>query len=444
MRFTTRRRFCRVLFCTLCLLPTLLVGGAAVVVHTSAYQAAKTTHWRTLLAARLGLEVEVGQIDWSDTAELVVRNIELRDPESHVCLAHARSATIVHGDTGPIIRLGQPEVDFAHLPRLVEILHEHLLLRSVTTGASFQLAAPTLLLKMESRSESMLDLRFVLEVKDHGTEAFIEFQPASLESRDRERIGSSDDRSKEKKLLRLRLVRNRQLDPPATGWELHTGDADVPCSLVQPWLPQVEYFGTDCTFRGSIWSEQSVRGWEAEVAGVFRQLDLDSLVTRHFPHRLSGIAELALRRMVVHHGRMVEARGRLLSEGGVVSQTLIHAAEEHLALKRYSPESEAMLLSYDLLSLEFSLDKNGLVVAGAGDQGLAILADSKGPLLSSQDTVKVPARSLVHLLVPLTDLQVPAAEETVALLQMLPLPPVNPTATANARRSFPSLELLRE
>ncbi len=239
------------------------------------------------------------------------------------------------------------------------------------------------------------------------------------------------------------MVRNRQLDPPATGWELHTGTVEVPCSLAQAWLPQAEELGIACAFQGSVWAERSTLGWEAEISGTFRQLDLDALVTRRFPHKLSGIADLTLHRLVVHHGRIAEARGRILSPGGVISQTLLHAAEKHLGLKNFAPSSEAISLSYGLLAFEFSLDKSGLRVVGGRDQEQTILADSQGPLLSSQGATKVPPQALVRLLVPLTDLQVPAAKETTALLQTLPLPAVNPAPTATARRHTP-LRLLRE
>ena len=106
MRFSMRLRLCRAVFCTCCLMPTALIGGAAVIVHTPAYQAARTTAWQSRLAARLGLEVHVTEIDWGDRGDLVIRGIELRDPESHDWLARARSATVLHdrARTGCIAR----------------------------------------------------------------------------------------------------------------------------------------------------------------------------------------------------------------------------------------------------------------------------------------------------------------------------------------------------
>ncbi len=92
--------------------------------------------------------------------------------------------------------------------------------------------------------------------------------------------------------VRLRFVRNRQLDPPATGWELHTDSTGLPCSVALSWLPALSQLGDACVFQGSVWCEQRPAGWEAELRGVFRQVDLEQLVTRQFPHKLSGSADV--------------------------------------------------------------------------------------------------------------------------------------------------------
>ena len=235
MRFTLRRRLCRATFCTLCLLPTLLVGGAAVFVNTPAYQAAKTARWQSQLSARLGLEVKVARVVRNGDKQFVVHGIELLDPESHICLARARSATVAMTETGPVVALGQPELDFQRLPRLVEVLHEHLLLRTTATDAALQLSSPTLVLSKDAGSESVLDVKFVLEAGHDATEAFVEFRPTDAQEGDR---------------VRLRVVRNRQLQPPATGWELHTGNSDLPCTLARAWLPQLDQFGDDLHLSG--------------------------------------------------------------------------------------------------------------------------------------------------------------------------------------------------
>lgn len=429
MRFTMRRRlFCRVTFCILCLLPTLVIGGVAMIAHTPAYRAGRTARWQSRLSARLGLKVVCSRVEWVGDGRMVAYGIQLQDPETRACLARARSATLIATSPQPVIRVGQPELSFQRLPRLVEVLHEHLMLRRVETGTSFHLSTSTLVLSRESGAESVLDVQLVLDVHDAGTEAFLEFRPTE---------------ATEEQRVRLRMVRNRQLTPPATGWELHTGSAELPCHLVLAGLPALKRLGDTCVFQGSVWSEQRDVGWEAEISGTFRELDLDRLVTGQFPHKLSGMAELAFSRMIVHRGRLVEARGKLCSSGGVVSQTLIEAAREHLALERCPPVTEAMLLRYQDLFVEFSLDKEGLAIAGRDDKNKTILADFRGPLLTSPGSGRVAPQALARFLVPLAEMTIPASKETIALLQTLPLPEVTPAGTDTARTDYAPLKLRR-
>ncbi len=426
MRFSMRLRLCRAVFCTCCLMPTALIGGAAVMIHTPAYQAARTTAWQSRLAARLGLEVHVTEIDWGGRGDLVVRGIELCDPESHDWLARARSAIVRTTEQGPVVSLGQPELNFQRLPRLVDVLHEHLLLRSDCSGGVFQLISSSLILQQDPQPQSLQDVRFVLEVDGDAGEAFVEFRPAGSDEGDQ---------------VRMRLVRNRQLDPPATGWELHTGPRGLACQLALSWLPELERLGTECTFQGSIWSERMATGWEADISGVFRQLDLDRLITGHFPHKLSGISELMLGRVTLHRGQIAEAAGQLHSAGGVVSQSLLDAAGRHLALRLHPRSGDAMLLRYGELSLEFSLDENGLAIAGRGEPDGVVLADSQGAMLASDEPVRVSSLALIQFLVPLSELQVPAAKETAALFRVLPLPTVAPSTSQSARRNYAPLRL---
>ncbi len=433
MHFFRRRRLCRMLFCVCCLFPTVLVGGAALIVHTPAYQTARTTAWQSSLAARLGLEVHLDSVEWHAVDSCVVRGIELRDPESHLWLARARSASVTRSAEGVVVILGQPEIDFVHLPRLVEVLHEHLLLRGDETDETFQLLAATLSLQQGQLAQSVLDARFAVDVGQEGSEAFVEFRPTGSEEGDQ---------------VRLRVVRNRQLDPPATGWELHTGPTGLPCQLATAWLPQLEQLGGECTFQGSVWSEQIGSQWEAEVSGVFCQLDLDRLITSRFRQKLSGMSQLTVTRLMIHRNRVTEAAGQLYSAAGVVSQSVLDAAERSLALTQHPRSGGATNLQYRELSLQFALDANGLAIAPQREPAqdgktIPVLSDSHGALLSLSEAAHVSPLALVQMLAPQTELQVPASRETAALLQVLPLPEITPTSRASARLESSPLRFQR-
>lgn len=429
MRFALRRRICRATFLLVCVVPTLLVGATAVVVSTPSYQRMRIERWRERLANQLGLDVHFSHWEWIDQNQLVMHALELRDPESQVVLASARTVRVTPGRQGPVVLLGQPTLNFARFPRLLDVLHEHLLLRTAGTAAvSIDVSSPTLVLEGEPNSDSVLDVRFVLDARDDATEALLEFR-------------STDAPADE--TTRLRVVRNRQIDPPATGWELHTGDTGLPCQLVQAWLPQAEQLGDRCRFLGSVWSERLPDGWEVELSGSFVQLDLDRFVTGQFPHKLSGIADVTFTRLVLHQSQVVEAEGTLASSQGVISQTLIQAAAQHLDLQQPGSATDNILTRYEDLWLQFVLDDRGLMVAGRDDGLQTILADNDGPLLTSGATKRVAAHSLVKLLVPISDLQVPAARETTTLISALPMPAVTPGKTAPAKRTGRPLRLVR-
>ncbi len=237
---------------------------------------------------------------------------------------------------------------------------------------------------------------------------------------------------------------NRQLDPPATGWELHTGPAGLPCRLATAWLPQLKQLGNECIFQGSVWSEQNGSKWEAEVSGSFEQLDLDCLISRRFPHKLSGIAQVVLSRLVIHQSHISEMAGRVQSAGGVISRSLLESAGQCLNLT-LAPRSEgATKLQYNKLAVQFSLSKEGLALAPASKstekaKAQSLLTDAQGPLLSAAGPVHVSSLALVRVLVPQSDVQVPVARETTALLQALPWPEITPSTSANARRSYQPL-----
>jgi hypothetical protein len=424
MKFFARRRLCRAIFCLACVLPTVLVSAAVMVLHTPAYRAVQISAWQTRLSTQLGLEVELAEVTSRGAAHWLAGGLECRDPESHEWLVRVRSADMARTARGWQVTLGQPQLNARRLERLAALLHEHVLLRAGEVSAPVQLAAASVELSDESRSESILDVRSAIDARADRTELLLEFRTP---------LAAADQR------VRVRFVRNRQLDPPATGWELHTDAGGLPCSVALNWLPALSHLGDRCVFQGSVWCEQHPAGWEAELRGVFRQVDLDQLITRQFPHKLSGAATLALHRCQVHAGQVTQAQGRLSCESGVVSQSLLDAAEQSLGVTQHARVADDGLLEYQRLALDFSLSAAGLVLAAPGTPGNSLLADSQGPLLSLRDTAPRSCLSLVQLLVPQVDLQVPATRETAAIVRALPLPQLSVTPATAQRATYSPL-----
>ena len=57
-------------------------------------------------------------------------------------------------------------------------------------------------------------------------------------------------------VVKILVVRNRQLTPPATGLELNTGDNELPCSMLSIALPELRQLGPSCRFSGYLWTNQ--------------------------------------------------------------------------------------------------------------------------------------------------------------------------------------------
>jgi hypothetical protein len=406
MRFSVRRRLCRASFCLVCLTPTLLIGASALVTRTPAYRVARRAEFESRLSAKLGLPVRLARVDQLGWAFHVARGIELRDPESGQWLVRARSAEARFTEPGWDLALYQPEIQLAQLPRLAEILHEHILVRTDERTPPVRVVMSSLALHDAARAQSVLDVRCVVEGRAEGAEVFLEFRGPTL---------PADE------VVRLRLVRNRQLDPPATGWELHTGPTGVACSLLTPWLPAAERLGSEAGFQGSIWCEQQPRGWNVEIAGLLYRVDLDRIITGQFPHKLSGSARIALSELKVEQGRVTRAVGQFDCQEGVVSQSFLDAAGWAFRLERQERLGAATHWRYQHLSFDFSLDHEGLLIAGRRGEPV-IMRDSQGPLLSLVDANRLSPLAVVRLLVPDADVLVPATRETAALFRALPLP----------------------
>jgi len=234
---------------------------------------------------------------------------------------------------------------------------------------------------------------------------------------------------------RLRVVRNRQLSPPATGFELYTGDGELPCRLLAMGMSELRSLGPRCRFRGYVWADETTDGWEGELTGQLVELDLGSLVSDHFPHRLSGIGRATVQSARFHHGRLEEGNATLVAGPGAIDRSLVVAAMDCLGL---APGAEPIpvgeQIAYRQLAVTATLDAGGLRLHGqcaAGGPG-TILSDGRVALLAESPRRLHPVSALVQSLVPASALQVPASRQTDWLLRHLPVPDAIPSPASIA------------
>ncbi len=252
--------------------------------------------------------------------------------------------------------------------------------------------------------------------------------------------------------VKIRAVRNRQTIPPTSGFELSTGDGELPCDLLAAGLPELGGLGLRCRFRGYIWANQDSgpqagENWSGEVTGQLLGVDLDRLVSDHFPHKLSGAADVTIKTARFHHGRLGEASATVMAGPGVISRSLLLSAVKHL---QFTSGADLDLLgdqvAYDRMALDLFMDARGMKIAGqcsSANSGI-VMTDHRLCLLAAPDTRSRSAAALIQTLAPESVVQVPATDQTDWLVAHLPMPQAVAPQTREASLPPANLRLRRE
>ena len=123
-------------------------------------------------------------------------------------------------------------------------------------------------------------------------------------------------------------------------------------------------------------------------------------------------------------GRVAELQGTIDSRGGYVSESLLTAAREHgkFGTDVITPAAQDGLVPYRRLAAQFHATSGGVTIKGTADptRDGVVLASATQALLLDPAQQPLPAAALVRLLVPEVEWQVPAAQETIPLLQAFP------------------------
>ncbi len=166
-------------------------------------------------------------------------------------------------------------------------------------------------------------------------------------------------------------------------------------------------------------------------------LDLGSLVSDHFPHKLSGVGEATIQSAHFRCGRLEDGSATLVVGPGTIERSLVAATVERLGLVPTDAAADMGLLPYDRLALSATLDQAGLHLSGRCDTQGTVLSYRGTRLLGESAHPVVPVVALVQTLVPHVELQVPASRQTDWLLRHLPLPTATPLPAADAVRPMP-------
>jgi hypothetical protein len=214
--------------------------------------------------------------------------------------------------------------------------------------------------------------------------------------------------------VRIGIARDRRTQPPSTRFDLDTGSTALPCWLLAAGLPSLDGLGSDCRYSGALWASLLPTGWEGGLKGRFSRLDLDRLVTDRFPHKLSGLAEVAIRQAEFHQGRLAMLDGSINAGPGVVSRSLVDDAAQFLRLAAATdPGMVVPELPYQTLAASFLLDHRGLELHGLcqPEGSRVILTGPYRWIVGEPDVQPQPLAGLLQTLIPVQHIRVPAGAD---------------------------------
>ncbi len=319
----TRIAICRAAFVVLCLLPTCGVVAWCVAVQGDDY---REVHERAL-QDRLGWHVQMQDVGLPQPTLTLYEGLEISDAESGQLLAHVPFAEIESAGNETIVSLPFPAtVNGLRLDALLRSAERAL--RTAGHGSQVRLAAQNVTLHLNDGDQTFSNMSGVLQHDPNGARLSLSFGMA----------GSQGGKASSPASLELTLPAGSDSSAPYVV-RFKTGGTPLPCSLIGSYWPAAQRLGPASTFDGRITATRNAGQWKLKLSGSLRDVDLERLL-EPFPHKLSGTAEIALENATVMNGQLQAAAGKLVAGPGIISRSLIHAAQQHLGVE---PSRQTML-----------------------------------------------------------------------------------------------------
>jgi len=406
---------CRIGFVLLCVLPTAAVAGWIVQRSLPGFVLSARQEWEQELSRQLGLRVTCAAVEYPrhDTAELT--DVMFADPETGAAVASARSLELVcSGERWKLIGW-QVVVETAQLPLLRTQLDQRLLRREasshVTNACEIWLREVTL--HDTSHSLTLVDVAGAWKSTATGPECALSF-----------RLPEADPQQPRGEWL---VQRNRQTVPPATRWQLKTGNLTLPLNIAAAAWPALARLGPGAQFSGELEIVQANTEVSGALRGTLFDVDLDSLVSEQLPHRLSGIAVCKIEDARLERNQITLVRGTCQARDGSLSPSLLASAAEHLQLTAPPPETlaGAHAVPYRNLSVGFDLRATGLQLTGTADplRSGVLIATATGSLLEAPPQHQAAASGLLAALIPTSERLTRQGRYLADILPAVPLQP---------------------
>lgn len=387
MHESTRRLLCRVAFLLGCVVPTIC---------TLSWIAYRQSSWSVAavedqLSETIGLKCHISKYYNPKPTKWVFEDVRLERAGSDAVVFPALKAELV--DNTWQLSADEVEVDWASRHRLWETLQEGVLLKR-TDGKRLQLNVA----HVRFRDEVLPSLQ-KLEVK-HDPEQ----QPALSSSL---LVGDS--------LVPPPLMASVDTSNPQH-WQvqLATTEQPIPTHPLRAAMPQLAGLGVDANFMGQITFELNHTATNVEMAGVFRQIDLQSALATNYQHGAGG-AELHVKQLVVRNDNILEAFGGIFSRNGQLSRRLLDRAAQHLHVQVIPPSRHQDLIAYHEMAIGFRFDHGRMTLTGLCDNMPAgtMLAGLENPLVYESPANILPATNLISVFFDNDSPTIPASQPSV-------------------------------
>jgi hypothetical protein len=209
-------------------------------------------------------------------------------------------------------------------------------------------------------------------------------------------------------------------------------EAPLPLWLMSALAPIGRGWGEDAAFAGTIRIDAAGDQRRGTAAGSLAPLDLSTIAAAAGAHRAEGHAIVDLDELRWHGARIDRVAGVVQAQSIRMSRSVIAAAAEQLFCRHVasgSPlgPSAGELIAVDAVSCRFSLDADGLALAGtlpeaAGIPAGSMVAAAGQPLLATPPYARLHPSAWVQFIAGRTTGWVPATREAIEAASRLPLP----------------------
>lgn len=359
---STRRRWCRLVFLAIGVAPTASLLATAGYLRSATHRQAVEFQ----LQSAVGLAVSVGQVAHPLPGGVRLSDVAWSDAETGATLGRANRLDFFRKGVRWEVEGGDVVLDAAQGPLLAETLQRALRVPSRAQPSRISIRVRSLHWMRGEERFSCGQLTGSLEPNAGGTTGQVQFL----------RPGRPGDQP-----AQVRVVRDRSISPPATRWDVHCNGTPLPAWLLLAGADSPMRLGSQAEFNGYLWASRSATGWEGQLTGRLRGVDLTALLGEDVP-RLTGSADLSINLLRVQQGRAHRLDGAISAGPGEIDPALALNLSRELGLPvgRRMQSETAEMVAFRELSAAVLLDDQGLTIRG----GCGGRADSR-VLLHAED-----------------------------------------------------------